>query len=691
MATAQGTYKGQTIYAGDDAYISSQMKAIDSASTPTAPAPTMAPTTASSPSSFTLTPQAQQGLNYVQKSNPQLAQQIQGATTPQAQPVQQPTQTAQPSAQTTTQQVATTAQQPTNAPQTNLQPGAQGQQVNELQSMLQTLGYLTPPQIATGPGIYGPATTAAVAKLQKDLGVQTGGNEGFYGPKTREALKNKYRDAFGQLSGTAVPDSQGAARGAIDGFLDGQPGNQDKQRAYFEELFNMNPVESAIFQQLGDLFNPETQKQSLVEMMGQMTKEEGVLDLKLELADMKKIMDGTEDDIREEVTKAGGFATESQVKALSGARNKVLLREAQYLSDVIQAKEAYIDKIVNLTQADREQLDRDMDRKLGIGTMLMNMTQKMQDNARENYRNIIKDVGYDGLATLFKNDPMKLNGVEKMMGLPKGSLSDPEFLALMEDQKEWSAPYKLGGDYVQENLETGEVRVAVNMPVGGGGVGTSLSPEGMDYSSLIDLVANTGSSVYQQKSMREGLSQAINNGDWQTAYQFIVQGTKNSLTGENQTKFENAAIDDYVLRDLAGVIKQYQAAGGDMNIFKGSADDIAKRIGTAINDPRYTEIATQLDRAFQQYRQNMTGAAFGAAESAQYASVLPSKSRNLDLNLSIIEGALNYTNNYVTGSINGAIGPAGVSIKNKLSGGGSTAGSSLSDDDAYKLYLSMTK
>jgi hypothetical protein len=136
-------------------------------------------------------------------------------------------------------------------------------------------------------------------------------------------------------------------------------------------------------------------------------------------------------------------------------------------------------------------------------------------------------------------------------------------------------------------------------------------------------------------------------------------------------------------------MKQYQAAGGDMNIFKGSADDIAKRIGVAINDPRYTEVATQLDRAFQQYRQNMTGAAFGAQESAQYASVLPSKSRNLDLNLSVIQGALNYTDNYVTGSINGAIGPEGVKVKKQVSG--TSSGSGISDDDAYALYLSMTK
>lgn len=395
MATVQGQYKGKDIYAGDDAYIAQQMRSIDAASQPVTPAP-----------------------------QPQASPVPQATTAPAASPMAPtpytPPQKTTPPAQQTQ---ATPPTQPTNVPQANLEPGAQGQQVNELQAMLQSLGYLTPQQIATGPGIYGPQTQNAVARLQKDLGVQTGGNDGYYGPKTRAALAQKYKDAFGQLGKTAAPASQADARAALDGFLSAQPGNEDLQRSYFEELFNMNPVESAIFQQLTSLFNPQTQKQSLMEMFAQETAAQGIPGLQMELADMKKIMDGSEDDIRAEITATGGFATDSQVKALTGARNKVMLREAQYLSDIIQAKEDYVNKIVSLTQADREQVDRDIDRKIGLSQTLLNMTQNMQKNARDNYRNIISDIGYDGLIKQIRS-PQDLQRVASALGLTPGTLME---------------------------------------------------------------------------------------------------------------------------------------------------------------------------------------------------------------------------------------------------------------------------
>ena len=73
-------------------------------------------------------------------------------------------------------------------PHINLQPGSTGGDVSALQAYLKSKGLLTDAQIATGPGIYGPATTAAVAKLQQQLGVDAGGNAGFYGPKTQSAI-----------------------------------------------------------------------------------------------------------------------------------------------------------------------------------------------------------------------------------------------------------------------------------------------------------------------------------------------------------------------------------------------------------------------------------------------------------------------------------------------------------------------
>ena len=74
------------------------------------------------------------------------------------------------------------------APTTILEPGATGNEVQKLQDFLVSQNYLTSEQVATGPGIYGPQTKAAVTKLQKDFNVDTAGYEGYFGPKTIEAL-----------------------------------------------------------------------------------------------------------------------------------------------------------------------------------------------------------------------------------------------------------------------------------------------------------------------------------------------------------------------------------------------------------------------------------------------------------------------------------------------------------------------
>lgn len=75
------------------------------------------------------------------------------------------------------------------APTTALQPGSSDSaNVTALQNYLVANGYMTQQQMNTGPGTYGPATTAAVAALQKKLGVDNSTGVGYYGPKTQAAI-----------------------------------------------------------------------------------------------------------------------------------------------------------------------------------------------------------------------------------------------------------------------------------------------------------------------------------------------------------------------------------------------------------------------------------------------------------------------------------------------------------------------
>jgi hypothetical protein len=74
-------------------------------------------------------------------------------------------------------------------PTVSMQPGNSGGNVTALQQWLVKNGLLTQAQMNTGVGIYGPATTAAVASLQAQLGVNAGASSGYYGPLTIAAIQ----------------------------------------------------------------------------------------------------------------------------------------------------------------------------------------------------------------------------------------------------------------------------------------------------------------------------------------------------------------------------------------------------------------------------------------------------------------------------------------------------------------------
>lgn len=93
-------------------------------------------------------------------------------------------------------------------PNVPLQPGSTDTaSVKALQQYLVQNGFMTAAQAATGLGVYGPATTAAVAKLQQSLGVDNSSGPGYFGPKTIAAITAKSTPA-------SAPGSTGATGAA---------------------------------------------------------------------------------------------------------------------------------------------------------------------------------------------------------------------------------------------------------------------------------------------------------------------------------------------------------------------------------------------------------------------------------------------------------------------------------------------
>jgi hypothetical protein len=171
-----------------------------------------------------------------------------------------------------------------------------------------------------------------------------------------------------------------------------------------------------------------------------------------------------------------------------------------------------------------------------------------------------------------------------------------------------------------------------------------------DFAATVNQVANMESSVYAKKAVASQLAGLIANKDYPSAYAQIANSVENALTGVPKTAFTNARTDYGVMDGMKKAIQAYAQAGGDMGLLKGTEEEIKRKLG--IDSGKASVLATQLWREFQTYRNNMTGAAFGVSESRDYASVNPTLGKSLDLNLSVIDGAMNQLKNRVTSTIN---------------------------------------
>lgn len=309
-----------------------------------------------------------------------------------------------PAAPTMSQTAPTATQTTTQVPATMPQNGSV---VDLLNSQGQDSSYAARQQLAQQYGIQGYTGTAA----------------------QNTDLAKKYTDAFNAKKGTTVPQTGAAASSALDShFQQNAPGEtpQDLTKAFMDSFASMNPIEANIYQQLSKVFSSTQTQQSLSDVFNQagqaFDKQTGVTSPDLKLADINKIMSGTEDDIRNEITMAGGSATASQVAAMTGARNKTLLTQASYLTDVLNARNDYIDHVVSLTQADRAQASKDLDQKLGIANTLVTMSENMQNAAKDNLNNVVQSQGYEGLYTALKGNPAGISQAEQMLGLGSGGL-----------------------------------------------------------------------------------------------------------------------------------------------------------------------------------------------------------------------------------------------------------------------------
>ena len=207
----------------------------------------------------------------------------------------------------------------------------------------------SPQNVQTGIAETAPTTTTApitqgiTSYDQAMKGLQTSGQPQGDIAKASEILKQKYGQGFQQAmaSGIPAPSTQGEALSTIQQTSEQFPQQQDTSivDTYMQEDEGIQGLK----QMYADYYGPENQKTSLMDTYNQLFKNSGLEKLDKDIIDAQTIIDGTEDDIRNEIEQAGGFGTDSQVQALSLSRNKVLLKNYNNLVALRQSKQQSLD------------------------------------------------------------------------------------------------------------------------------------------------------------------------------------------------------------------------------------------------------------------------------------------------------------------------------------------------------------
>lgn len=541
-------------------------------------------------------------------------------------------------------------------PAGNLQPGAQGADVQQLQNYLVQMGYLTPDQVSTGAGIYGPQTTAAVAKLQNDLGIQAGNGQGYYGPQTQSALSQKYQSIFDQLKGSQVPDNGGTARAAIEGADIASTSANDPVLGAMAG--SLAPIMQSLTQVLNNINNPALGAVSLQQEYNDLASQNGLPAMQAQLMNMQNIMNGTEDDIRDEVTKAGGFTTDSQVQGLTAARNKVIQKQYNSLATQYQSAQTTIQNMLQYAEADqsnalqRASLTANVTQTMAsIQNQMFNMATTMQENATSNVNNIVSKVGYDGLAASTQGNTTLQNSYEKLLGLAPGSLSNPAFLDAAKDKS-----FQIVG-----TADTGYYKVDKDgntspLGIGGSTPGNTTSTNSA-YAPILKTILGSGKFTKQQEAT---ISDAINNGE--DPFTVIKNQAKNIMNNTESTKLSAYEAADNAMKDLQNSLQDYYANGGDTSLLSGTMEQTYNKLGE-VKDPKKVQLATQVAVSLQAYRNAISGTAYSNQEGQQISAIFPGINKSNGLNNAIIQGRLTADASLIDGIYRTTLGPAYDQLK----------------------------
>lgn len=110
-----------------------------------------------------------------------------------------------------------------------------------------------------------------------------------------------------------------------------------------------------------------------------------------------------------------------------------------------------------------------------------------------------------------------------------------------------------------------------------------------------------------------------------------------------------------LLDEIQGDIDKFEAAGGNTNIFTGTAENVRKKLGFVKNE-EMRKIAEKVQAAIMKHRNDVSGKAFSIPETAEYRGLFPSITNTGELNSVKIKALKDVFNNKLQNFYIGTMG-----------------------------------
>lgn len=181
------------------------------------------------------------------------------------------------------------------------------------------------------------------------------------------------------------------------------------------------------------------------------------------------------------------------------------------------------------------------------------------------------------------------------------------------------------------------------------------NPNAKNYLNALNNVLAIGTTKEEVSRATKTLTGYLADGDEKQAREYLQQLALGNLSGTDKSDAMKRTQSINALNAIKEKLNAYAEKYGDTNILTGTIQNIQQALGTAGN-PEAASLNSELTSLLQQARVNVTGAAWGAQETAEYEKMNANIKNTNKLNMALIDTNLDMLNRNNASAIEWVIG-----------------------------------